>query len=859
MGDNSPGIEESKEPWRLYLVILFFALLVGNIARTILIARAAHYIDYLEQTTFRFIYWDIPNGFSVFNYHIYQPFAWQSWVKDELLLANMPDILKSYSYCTMVCIALALFLCYAIHKKSMVLNSHGTARFADNKDIKKQGLQAKNGVVCGRNPFNDKMLLHDGPEHIFLAAPTRTGKGVGVIIPTGIVWKHSIFFFDPKSELWHATSGFRQKKLKQKVMRFEPLCDDGSAARWNPYAEVNFQSFEEFSDITTINETIVKTGEGGNNKDPFWDNSAISVLNGVALHLMYKNCQEKLPLPCPTDIYSFLSSPGLSTDQIFSEMMVYPHISPREFLEDRCKNPLREVYGVYYTDFLPIVEYLQSLKENSLSTEEYKSIMDRKNGENPTEELENAFENLRLAIVKRKDEISWKSPLGKIRNCKDKKEIEGILSTHKFPLYKLLVHPKVAESAANILKGANETRQSILSSATTPLGLYQDPLIRKNTCVSDFCMKDLLNPKQEVSLYMVLQPDDVDKLRPLTRLFVNTLIAKSVTDMKFDPPPPGQEEKKQRLLLMLDEFPQLKKMETIGNTLAICAGYGVKICTVVQNITQLNEIYTKDGTNKILSNSQVQIYMTPSDIETAEVLSKTLGEKTIQTQSFSSNGAFKGGSTSTSQSGRNLMKADEILRMEKDTYQLVLVQGGKPILAKKIRWYKEKFFQKRVYDARNLNEFSKKFAPPIISDTCTEVKDYTQLFAINLLDAEDMKKRQFMVAKAKETKEANCSIKAEEKSAIKEEEKKNSESKTDEANIKCNTKAKYIKQENKKEPAVTGTEQSQSAHTSRTRAADSQKIVPVTEKFGEEANTDPAFLCVLQSIKKEKKESEAHG
>ena len=52
----------------------------------------------------------------------------------------------------------------------------------------------------------------------------------------------------------------------------------------------------------------------------------------------------------------------------------------------------------------------------------------------------------------------------------------------------------------------------------------------------------------------------------------------------------------------LDEFPQLKKMETIGNTLAICAGYGVKICIVVQNITQLNEIYTKDGSNKIAVN-----------------------------------------------------------------------------------------------------------------------------------------------------------------------------------------------------------------------------------------------------------------
>ena len=737
--------------WLIYIFIMVFAVLLGNWLKTSLIAADAGYLEYLEQSSVQLGVFSIPNGFSLGSLHIYQPFAWKTWVADPIIQENMPDIVNSYGICPLAAILLGAGMCYLLSKKNQTLDSHGTAEFASAKDIEKLGLTAKdNGVVCGRNPYTDKIMLHDGPEHIFLAAPTRSGKGVGIIIPTGIIWKHSIFFFDPKGELWASTAGFRQKILKQKVLKFEPLCSDGSAAKWNPYAEINFQSYEEYSDVTTINETMVKTGEQ-TNSDPFWNDSAINVLNGVVMHLMYKNCQENRELPCPTDVFSFLSSPNLNTDQLFSIMKVYPHISPEEFMEleyeeevgdgaekrklkKQYHNPLKEVYGTYYTDFAPIVDYLKSLKANPLTDEEYSSIMDME-GKNPTEELQAAFENLRKAIVVRKDLVSWKSPMSKIRSCKDIKEIEAVINTHKSPLYKLLVHAKVAESAANILEGAKETRQSILSSAKTPLALYQDPLIRKNTAVSDFCFRDLMNPEQAISLYMVLQPNDIEKLRPLTRLFVNTMIAKTVRDMKFDNP----DAKKQRLLLMLDEFPQLKKMETIGNTLAICAGYGVKICIVVQNITQLNEIYTKDGSNKILSNSQVQIYMTPSEYDTAKVLSDTIGDKTITAQSTSSNGLFKGGSTSTSEQGRKLLNPDEIMRMDKDKNQLVLVQGGKPIMAKKIRWYKEPYFKKRAFA----------ISAPIFSDTCTAIRDYEQLFAIHAAEVADIKERQEKVNQAR--------------------------------------------------------------------------------------------------------------
>ena len=116
-------------------------------------------------------------------------------------------------------------------------------------------------------------------------------------------------------------------------------------------------------------------------------------------------------------------------------------------------------------------------------------------------------------------------------------EIEERIAKHieeRGPWFLLLVHPKVAEAAANIYNGAKETSASILQTAQTAMAVYQDPLIRKNTAVSDFTLRDLLDPRQEVSLYLVLQPNDIDKLRPILRLFVNTMLSKLVRDMEFE-------------------------------------------------------------------------------------------------------------------------------------------------------------------------------------------------------------------------------------------------------------------------------------------------------------------------------------
>ena len=676
------------------VVVLAVAYVGGNWATTQLIADALEYHELLPGRLFG---------------HVFQPFAIDLWRSDAALYDAIQRTIRSYFYVAWIFYGIGIFICYQVYRSMTRMSSHGTADFAKAEDIKKAGLAAKEtGFVVGQNPFNDKIMLHNGPEHVLLVAPTRSGKGVCNMVPTGLCWKHSIFLFDPKGELWTFTAAWRKKHMGQKVMKFEPLCKDGSSAKWNPFAEIDFQSFEELTDVSTVSEMMVKTGEGGS-KDPFWENSAVALINGIILHLLYKHHQEKRLLPCPSDVMTFLSSPSMSTEKLFATMKMYPHISKEEFLEvtvDGVKrtNPLKDIYGEYIEDFRPFAKALPAFAEaaeaNEAQAHRYEEALSlgKTDVPPPKSNLELLRDTIRATESdpdpQKRKTLNFEAP--DISAAADKKEINKIIQAHvdkEGPWYLLLVHPKVAEAAANMYNGAEQTAASIMQTAQTSMAVYQDPLIRQNTAVSDFTLRDLLDPSQEVSLYLVLQPNDIDKLRPILRLFVNTMLAKLVRDMEFarkEDAKKGaaakkEKPKKQRLLLMLDEFPQLGKLESIEKSLAICAGYGVKICIVAQSMGQLNKIYTKD--NAIPGNCHVQIYFTPTLEDgggTAKTLSDTLGDKTIHSYSKSDNGKVFQSSTSTSNMARKLMTPDEVRRMPADR-ELVFVAGFRPVYGKKIR------------------------------------------------------------------------------------------------------------------------------------------------------------------------------
>ncbi len=205
---------------------------------------------------------------------------------------------------------------------------HGTAHWATQREVRASGLLDNDeGVYVGA--WQDKKgrfhyLRDNGPSHVLCFAPTRSGKGVGLVLPTLLSWKHSTVVSDLKGELWQLTSGWRKHHADNIVLRFEPGSAEG-CARWNPLEEVRLGTADETGDIRNLTETIIDPrGEGL--KD-FWVQSAANLLEAVITHVLYKHERKGTPANMQAITY-FLADPDhpdMKLEDKFTEMVEYKH------------------------------------------------------------------------------------------------------------------------------------------------------------------------------------------------------------------------------------------------------------------------------------------------------------------------------------------------------------------------------------------------------------------------------------------------------------------------------------------------------------------------------------------------------
>lgn len=158
-----------------------------------------------------------------------------------------------------------------------------------SKDIK--GAMRGQGMYIGgyfnENTREVEALMDNGSSHCLVVAPTRAGKGVGIVLPTMLTWTGSSVVHDIKRELWTMTSGHR-KAMGQKVLKFDPVLSDGSSVRFNPFEEIRIGTLYETKDVQNIAEMLMNpTGGGKDGDNAHWTNSAIDLAMGFIMHLMY--------------------------------------------------------------------------------------------------------------------------------------------------------------------------------------------------------------------------------------------------------------------------------------------------------------------------------------------------------------------------------------------------------------------------------------------------------------------------------------------------------------------------------------------------------------------------------------------
>jgi type IV secretion system protein VirD4 len=233
---------------------------------------------------------------------------------------------------------------------------HGSARWANRKDLQRAGLLGNDGVYVGgwKHRGVTHFLRHNGPENVLVYAPPRSGKGVCLIVPTLLSWPHSVVVTDLKGELWQLSAGWRQQHAGNKVLRFEPAAASGSCC-FNPLEEVRVGTEYEVGDVQNL-ATMIVDPEGVGLRD-FWQRASQSLITGALLHLLYKAKREGTPATLSV-LDAMLSDPGRSVEKVWQEMLKYPHLngqchpvvaaSARDML-DRVREAGQEASGVLST------------------------------------------------------------------------------------------------------------------------------------------------------------------------------------------------------------------------------------------------------------------------------------------------------------------------------------------------------------------------------------------------------------------------------------------------------------------------------------------------------------------------------
>ena len=163
--------------------------------------------------------------------------------------------------------------------------------------------------------MDDGRYLRDNAKtHTLLIAPTRSGKGVGHIIPTLLTWEGSCVVTDVKGENWELTSGYRKSQLGNKVMQFKP--NSKESCHYNPFGEIRFGTVKEMGDLQLVTKILVDpTGKKSEGENSHWVDNAWQLLQGVTLHLLYQKMYhnfDKNGKPCEgrianlSDVLDFL-------------------------------------------------------------------------------------------------------------------------------------------------------------------------------------------------------------------------------------------------------------------------------------------------------------------------------------------------------------------------------------------------------------------------------------------------------------------------------------------------------------------------------------------------------------------------
>lgn len=254
-----------------------------------------------------------------------------------------------------------------------------------------------------------------------------------------------------------------------------------------------------------------------------------------------------------------------------------------------------------------------------------------------------------------------------------------------------VMSPVAYMNIAAFLQKADKERSGVVSTLNSSLELWANPLIDSATATSDFNVLEFKKVRHTV--YVGLTPDNIQRLQKLMQVFyqqATEFLSRKMPNIKEEP---------YGVMFLMDEFPTLGKMEQFKAGIAYFRGYRVRLFLIIQDTQQLKGTYEDAGMNSFLSNSYFRITYAANNYETANLISQLCGNKTVKQTSNSSPTFFNLNLASRTQNisevQRALLLPQEVLQLPRDE-QIVLIESYPPIKSRKIKYYEDKFFTKRL-------------------------------------------------------------------------------------------------------------------------------------------------------------------
>lgn len=660
--------------------------------------------------------------------------------KQEKLLKHAP-----FAASFILHVAVIFFAVFSSRRKQSL---YGDAKFSSDSDIQKAGLflnppkkpikqmsrqeLIENGLFAGDRIVvgkkGGKFIAMGGQQFVYLAAPTRSGKGVGVVIPVGLSYAHSIVVSDIKQELYQLTAPFRAK-CGHEIYLFDPFSVEGRTARWNPLTYVSRDPAKRVDDLNQIALSLIPDS-GGN--DPFWENSARNLFLGIGLWLLDREEWEKTSAVAyaqrlkkqwkdEQELVRRAQAHNIAVHAKFKELEGAQKADSKNDGEDK------KTFGSRTASISRGGAKNQQVEELRKGGYTTVNILDEEAYNKQKEENKNRFgfglgDEKRNAKIKECEEKGIAPPqYGKfiksvvdgqdlpmfVKNCPQPEPFEahkaptirdildqctdfkGDVQAHFHSMCSDVFTSDIARQTLNSsVSSAEQTFKSILSTLTSNLSPWLSEPVTNATSGDDFDLRDVR--KKKMTIYFGIKPDDLGKAQKIINLFYSQLINENTRSLPEDDP-----SLKYQCLMLMDEGTAAGRIAVLEKAVSYMAGYNMRLLFIAQTPAQLEDkkVYGDTGARTILSNIALKILYKTTDVKDSEEYSKLLGKITVKEDTSSSRGGGnKGISHTKSTNQRDLMMPQEIREMDKSKEIITFTDIKYPIFCDKIIYYTDPAF-----------------------------------------------------------------------------------------------------------------------------------------------------------------------